>query len=53
MLDENAAIEVIHLVLQTDGKQAIRLDALLQPILVELANGHMLGAFHLVIDSRH
>ena len=26
MLDENAAVEVIHLVLQADGEQAVRRD---------------------------
>src|SRR5262245_63427922 len=53
VLDENLALQVVHLVLDADGQQSLRLERERLAILVVSAHFHALGALHELVDARH
>src|SRR5437868_6693396 len=52
MFDEDLALQMIHLVLDTHGEQALRLERERVAVLVVGAHFHALGARHELIDPR-
>jgi hypothetical protein len=53
MLDEDLALEVIHLVLDADGEQTLRFQRERVSILVEGPHLDALGALDQLVDPRH
>jgi hypothetical protein len=53
VIDEELALEVIHLVLNTDCKQALSLELDCLPLSVQCSDADALSPFHRFIEIRH
>ena len=53
VVDEQLAVEMIDLVLDAHGEQPVRVELDLLAVAIERSHADLLGARHLVVDTRH